>query len=50
MKDFKVKDQMVMEGISKQHIRQEVFFCHLLLLFLIITGLCRMNFTLMVGL
>lgn len=26
MKDFKVKDQMVMEGISKQHIRQEVFF------------------------
>lgn len=50
MKDFKVKDQMVMEGISKQHIRQEAFFCHLLLLFLIITGLCRMNFTPMVGL
>lgn len=26
MKDFKVKNQMVMEGISKQHIRLEFFF------------------------
>lgn len=50
MKHFKVKNQMVMEGISKQHIRQEFVFFHLLLLFLIITGLCRMNFTPMVGL